>query len=69
MFEMKKRNRRVGSRTKEQYRAPKVTTVTHEQAKKLVIDGTNRSDEEADKVLQSLREELRGMARRDKKAS
>jgi hypothetical protein len=42
---------------KKKYFPPTVTKLTQDQAKQLVKDRTNQSDQEADDVLNSLRQE------------
>lgn len=65
---MKKEDKPVGSK-KRPYSSPKITKVTHEQARKLVADRTNCSGQEAENVLESLRQEQHRMSKKYPRAS
>ncbi|HZZ16983.1 MAG TPA: hypothetical protein VFE08_13590 [Candidatus Sulfotelmatobacter sp.] len=59
---------------KKEYCSPTLTKLAEDEAKKFVTDRTNCSDEEAQDVLESLREEQQdkkkeGQKKRDRKAS
>lgn len=59
---------------KKSYSPPTVSKLTEDEAKKFVADRTNCSDEEAQDVLESLREEQQdkkkeGQKKQDRKAS